>query len=49
VVLLKVQLRGVIDQGSQLAATAPTLVVALFMVLRRRIQTFLDRRLYRTR
>jgi len=50
VVLLQALLSGVIDQGSQLAATASTLaVVALFMPLRRRIQKFIDRRFFRTK
>lgn len=50
VVLLQAPLSGVIDQGSQFAATASTLaVVALFMPLRRRIQKFVDRRFFRTK
>jgi hypothetical protein len=49
-VLLQALLSDVIDQDSQLAATASTLaVVALFMPLRCMIQKFIDKRFFRTR
>jgi hypothetical protein len=50
VVLLQALLRGATGQESSLAVVASTLTVAvLFMPLRRRIRTFIDRSFYRTK
>ncbi len=50
VVLLQALSRSLIGQESSFSVAASTLVVAaLFMPLRRRIRTFIDRRFYRTK
>ena len=48
IVLLQYAFRALTGEGTQLAVVASTLIIAtLFIPLRRRIQSFIDKRFYR--